>query len=79
MLQAQPGLLDLLAFLRASGVRVGLVTRNTTESLNAFFALVGEEWRDGFDVMLTRDNIPYVKPDPRSLLHFAEVCGGRSA
>lgn len=35
--QAMPGLPSLLAFLRASGVRVGLVTRNTTESLNAFF------------------------------------------
>ena len=37
-LQAQPGLLELLAFLRARGAKVGLVTRNTPESLNAFFA-----------------------------------------
>jgi hypothetical protein len=35
--QAMPGLPSLLAFLRDSGVRVGLVTRNTTQSLNAFF------------------------------------------
>ncbi|KAL4425887.1 hypothetical protein ABPG75_009903 [Micractinium tetrahymenae] len=74
-LQAQPGLLELLAFLRASGTKVGLVTRNTTESLNAFFAVIGEEWRGAFDVLLTRDNTPYVKPDKRSLLHFAEVWG----
>ena len=37
-LEAMPGLLSLLAFLRASGIKVGLVTRNTTQSLNAFFA-----------------------------------------
>lgn len=123
-LQAQPGLLELLAFLRASGVKVGLVTRNTTESLNAFFAgglpgerthalavgpvlnagrpacmpcvvrgvvpalaqlapsrfalwpVIGEEWRGVFDVLLTRDNTAFVKPDKRSLLHFAEVPRG---
>ena len=35
--------------------------------------MIGEEWRDAFDILLTRDNTPYVKPDKRSLLHFAEV------
>ena len=56
--------------------QVGLVTRNTTESVDAFFATIGEEWRSCFDVLLTRDNTPYVKPDPRSLLHFSEVGSG---
>ena len=37
-LEPMPGLISLLTFLRASGIHVGLVTRNTTESLNAFFA-----------------------------------------
>jgi hypothetical protein len=72
-LQPQPGLLELLGFLRASGVRLGLVTRNTTRSVDAFFGVVGEEWRAAFDIVLTRDNTPFVKPDKRSLLHFAEV------
>lgn len=72
-LQAMPGLLELLAFLRGSGARVGLVTRNTDASLNAFFAAIGEEWRSVFDILLTRDNFPFVKPDKRCLLHFAEV------
>ena len=52
------------------------MTRNTTESVDAFFAAIGEEWRACFDVLLTRDNTPHVKPDPRSLLHFATVRGG---
>lgn len=58
---------------------MGLVTRNTTESVDAFFATIGEEWRSCFDVLLTRDNTPHVKPDPRSLLHFSEVGRQRSA
>ncbi|EFN57408.1 hypothetical protein CHLNCDRAFT_21154, partial [Chlorella variabilis] len=74
-LQAMPGLLELLAFLRGSGARVGLVTRNTDASLNAFFAAIGEEWRSVFDILLTRDNFPFVKPDKRCLLHFAEAWG----
>ena len=72
-LQAQPGLLELLGFLKASGVKVGLITRNTTESVDAFFDLIGREWRGAFDLVLTRDNTPHVKPDPRSLLAFSEV------
>lgn len=36
-IQGMPDLLPLLAYLKGSGSRVGLVTRNTTESLNAFF------------------------------------------
>ena len=67
-----PGLLELLAFLRDSPVRVGLVTRNTTESVDAFFAAIGEEWRGVFDIMLTRE-FKHVKPDKRCLLHFADV------
>eukprot|EP00887_Chlorella_sp_A99_P004575 scaffold4.g4575.t1 len=57
-----------------SGCCVGLVTRNTTESVNAFFALVGEEWRSAFDILLTREH-RYVKPDKRALLHFAQEWG----
>jgi phosphoglycolate phosphatase-like HAD superfamily hydrolase len=70
-----PGLLELLAFLRdLPGVRVGLVTRNTTQSVDAFFGAVGEEWRGVFDILLTREHA-WVKPDKRCLLHFAEVRG----
>lgn len=40
--------------------------------------MIGDEWRSTFDILLTRDNTPYVKPDKRALLHFAEVWeGGR--
>lgn len=67
-----PGLLDLLAYLRDSPAKIGLVTRNTTDSVNAFFSVIGEEWRGVFEIVLTRE-FKHVKPDKRCLLHFAEV------
>jgi HAD superfamily hydrolase (TIGR01509 family) len=38
-------------------------------------AVIGEEWRGAFDILLTRDNTPFVKPDKRCLLHFAHAWG----
>lgn len=70
--QGQPGLVELLSFLKGNNVRVGLVTRNTPQSVDAFFAAIGEEWRDVFDILLDREH-QWVKPDKRCLLHFAEV------
>lgn len=71
---AMPGLIELLSFLKqcSSTTKVGLVTRNTTQSVDAFFDAVGDQWRDVFDVMLTREH-PHVKPDKRCLLHFSDV------
>lgn len=57
---------------------MALVTRNTTQSVDAFFELVGQEWRQLFTEVRTRE-FAYVKPDKRLLLDLAEVralCGG---
>lgn len=51
------------------------MTRNTTASVDAFFGLVGQEWRGLFDEIRTREH-KYVKPDKRLLLELAEVCVG---
>lgn len=51
---------------------MGLVTRNTEQSVDAFFDTIGQEWRPLFDPVLTRE-FKHVKPDPRALKHFAEV------
>jgi hypothetical protein len=59
----------LLALVQA---KVALVTRNTTQSVDAFFGLVGEEWRGLFSEIRTRE-FKYVKPDKRLLLELAEV------
>jgi HAD superfamily hydrolase (TIGR01549 family) len=71
--QPMVGLLDLLYYLnsiKSTGVKVGLVTRNTTDSVNAFFSVIGEEWRAVFDIILTREH-SHVKPDKRCLLYFS--------
>ena len=70
--EGMPGLLELLDYLRSSPARVGLVTRNTPQSVDAFFAAIGEEWRSAFDILLTREH-PYVKPDKRCLIHFSDA------
>lgn len=48
------------------------MTRNTTASVDAFFGLVGQEWRSLFSEIRTRE-FKYVKPDKRLLLELAEV------
>lgn len=69
--EAMPGLFELLSYLQqCPTLRIGLVTRNTPQSVDAFFNAIGNEWRDVFDIMLTREH-PHVKPDKRSLLYFA--------
>lgn len=68
--KAMPGLEELLEFLRRSDIKVGLVTRNTTKSVDAFFDAIGTRWKGVFDIILTREN-SFVKPDKRCLLHFA--------
>lgn len=73
-LETQPGLREVLTYLKDNKVRVGLVTRNTRRSVDAFFATLGEEWRPLFSPMLTRE-FKYVKPDKRTLQHFSEAWG----
>ena len=71
--KVMPGLYELLDFLKehADVVKVGLVTRNTVESMEAFFDAVGDhKYKDVFDILMTRE-FPFVKPDKRCLLHFA--------
>jgi len=72
--QGMPGLEELLEFLKEKNCKVGLVTRNTEYSVNAFFNAVGEEYRDVFDILMTRE-FPYVKPDTRCLTHFSDAWG----
>jgi HAD superfamily hydrolase (TIGR01549 family) len=72
--QGMPGLEELLLFLKEKNCKVGLVTRNTEYSVNAFFKAVGEEYRDVFDIVMTRE-FPFVKPDTRCLTHFSTVWG----
>ena len=68
------GVEELLLFLQDQPVKVGLVTRNTQYSVNAFFESIGHQYRGVFDILMTRE-FPYVKPDKRCLTHFADAWG----
>lgn len=72
--QGMPGLEELLLFLQEKNCKVGLVTRNTEYSVNAFFDAIGNEYREVFDILMTRE-FPFVKPDMRCLTHFSNTWG----
>ncbi|GLC58380.1 hypothetical protein PLESTB_001352600 [Pleodorina starrii] len=71
---AKPGLMELMQLLRDKQVPVALVTRNTTDSVAAFFRLLGPEWSGLFSQVLTRE-FRFVKPDRRLLTHVAQTWG----
>jgi phosphoglycolate phosphatase len=61
--RALPGAAALLGDLRARGVGVAIVTRNCRAAVERVLARHALE----YDVLLTRDDVPHVKPDPRHL------------
>ncbi|EFJ44982.1 hypothetical protein VOLCADRAFT_106209 [Volvox carteri f. nagariensis] len=71
---AKPGLLQLLQLIKDHKVPVALVTRNTSDSVAAFFRIIGPEWSGLFSQVLTRE-FKYVKPDRRLLVHVAQAWG----
>lgn len=68
---AFPGVTELLQHLRALGLGVAIVTRNCRVAVERVLA------RNPLphDVLLTRDDVLYVKPDPRHLLAALERLG----
>lgn len=68
----QPGALELLADLRAAGVRSALVTMSYRELADAVVA----QGPDGaFEVLVTGDEVTHGKPDPEPYLLAAERLG----
>ncbi len=68
---AIPGARDLLAALRLQGCRVGIVTRNCCAAVERVIAAQDL----AYDVLLTRDDVDHVKPDPRHLLSALTLLG----
>lgn len=63
--------LDLLGWLKDEGYKIGIITRNSIDSIVrslANFEQVDEEY---FDVIITRDDDVPVKPDPDGVLFAA--------
>jgi phosphoglycolate phosphatase len=93
--QAVPakGVESFLAWLRARGVKVGIVTRNSRVAVERLLAQIPLP----HDVLLTRSDVPFPKPDPSHLTaaldrlgvapgeaimigdHVLDIVGGRAA
>jgi len=71
--RAFAGVPDMLADLHARGLGVAIVTRNCRPAVEYVIAQNGLLC----DVLLTRDDVPYVKPDPRHLLIALSRLGAR--
>lgn len=73
--EAYPGVPEFLLWLREAGFRVGIVTRNCRPAVERALA----PWSLACDVLLTRDDVCRVKPDPEHLLvalgHLAVSAG----
>jgi len=72
-----PGVPELLAWLRERGLKLGIITRNCRAAAGAVLESLGPL----VDVVLTRDDVPVVKPDPSHLRRALEalgVCGERA-
>lgn len=66
-----PGALELLGSLEADGIRVGIVTRNCRRVVTEILGRIPLP----HGVLLTRDEVPRVKPDPEHLLLAAAALG----
>ena len=58
-----PGAEDVLALLRASGIKVGIVTRNCEDAVRKVFPRID----DFCDVFISRNSVKKVKPHPDHL------------
>ena len=67
------GVPELLAWLRERGLKLGVITRNCRVAAGAVLESLGPL----VDVVLTRDDVPAVKPDPLHLRRALEALGVR--
>jgi len=67
------GVPELLAWLRERGLKLGVITRNCRAAAGAVLESLGPL----VDVVLTRDDVPAVKPDPLHLRRALEALGVR--
>ena len=71
------GALELILWLKGKGIKLGLLTNNSSESLRIVDERLGI--RRYFDVVTTRDDIDRIKPDPEGLILTLERLGTREA
>lgn len=70
----QPGAAEVVDAIRAAGMSVALMTRNTRESVRVF----GQRHGIGFDLVRTRED-GVVKPSPKPVREICAALDGRCA
>jgi len=73
VLELWPGVLDMLAHLRAAGLKIGIVTNGFSETHREKIALLGLE--HAVDGTFIADEIGRVQPDPEFFFHAARELG----
>jgi HAD superfamily hydrolase (TIGR01509 family) len=63
-----PGAEKLLAYIRSNGLPIGLITRNSLESIKTSLANFKGTLLSDFDVIITRDDPVLPKPNPEGIL-----------
>ncbi len=66
---------DLIADLRRRGLKLGIITRNSTQSVTRAFENFRRASAADFDVILTRDHAHLPKPSPEAVLVAARRFG----
>jgi len=69
------GVDDLLQFLKDQGLPVGILTRNSLQSVETALRQFSRLSRDDFDIVITRDDPLQPKPHPEGVLKAAEAFG----
>ena len=65
---------ETLRQLRSKGIKVGIVTRNCRPAVLKSSEMAGFE----YDLLLTRDDVKKVKPDPQHLLDALNILGSKA-
>eukprot|EP01117_Protostelium_nocturnum_P012746 TRINITY_DN4711_c0_g1_i1.p1 TRINITY_DN4711_c0_g1~~TRINITY_DN4711_c0_g1_i1.p1 ORF type:complete len:238 (-),score=77.40 TRINITY_DN4711_c0_g1_i1:79-792(-) len=84
-MKLQPGVWNLLNFLKENGMKRSIVTRNSKEAVDHMTRILVDSHQDEslrinmkpegvFDKVLTRDFLPF-KPDPAAALHICKDWG----
>jgi HAD superfamily hydrolase (TIGR01509 family) len=70
-----PGAENLLSYIRSNSLPMGLITRNSLESIKTALANFQDTHLSDFDVVITRDDPVSPKPDPEGILLAADKMG----
>lgn len=71
MAEPNTGAEDLIRYLRAKDLRLGIISRNSRASIERAFKNFGKVSPADFDVILARDDTVNPKPDPEGILQAA--------